>query len=92
MPLLVVPIAGQIEQQALKILNLASTVEKLTVENTSELVQGFKKTNRQNYPEIASAIVDHILSDNWQNMSRLVESVWGQVENHPKLPVISAGT
>ncbi len=95
-PLLAVPIAGQIEQQAnaraLKMLNLATTVPSLTVENITNFVQGPKKTNRQNYPEVATAIVDHVLNDNWQNMSGLVESVWSQVENLPELPATSAQT
>lgn len=94
LPLLAVPVAGQIEQlanaEALKMLDLAETVSTLTVENVTEFVARPKPTQRQNYPDVASAVVDHLLGDDWQNTQSLVARTWAQVENHPRLPGIAA--
>lgn len=96
LPLLAVPVAGQIEQlanaEALKLLGLASTVPSLTLDNISTFINDRSHTAKQNYPDVAAALVNHLLSDDWQNTNKLVQQMWSQVENHPQLPGMASAS
>lgn len=87
LPLLAVPVAGQIEQQAnadaLALLGLASTASKLSVENLQTFTENAAPTRPQHYPNVADALAQYIVDGRWDEGSALVDSLWKRVNNLP---------
>lgn len=79
-PILCKPLAGQPEQlgnaQALEQLNLATVLNALSVVDIEQWLAKEKVRPAANYPNVAGAICDWLLSENYNQQTQLSEQLW----------------
>ncbi|MGB1457647.1 MJ1255/VC2487 family glycosyltransferase [Spongiibacter marinus] len=85
-PVLAKPVAGQSEQlgnaASLRQLKLADTMADINREHIASWLRQPQSSAAQNYPDVAGAICEWLLSGQWHNRQTLVDALWQNEQNH----------
>lgn len=77
------PVKNQMEQAsnglALEQLGLGKNTQELTTDIIGDWLNSDRKSNGLRYPDVANALVDWILSKQWEDTHKLREELWSAV-------------
>ena len=86
LPILAKPLAGQIEQlsnaKALEQLSYAATTKRLNKEVVEAWLKRDKQSNKRPMPKVTPALVDWLLTGQWQDSKAVIDKLWGMAPWH----------